>query len=81
MDHILTKCTGAARQKEIWDLASEMWRKKTGKKIRPTIGQIMAGGVTKVGNMGENRLHIQNIDTILPPELGHLRKKSQYYLI
>jgi ribonuclease HI len=40
----------AAGQKEIWDLASEMWRMKTGKGMRPMIGQIMAGGVTKVGN-------------------------------
>jgi ribonuclease HI len=66
MDHILTKCN-AAGQKEVWDLASEMWHMKTGKDMRPTLGQIMAGGVTKVGNMGENRLY-----KILITESAHL---------
>jgi ribonuclease HI len=53
MNHILTKCT-VAGQKEVWDLTSEMWHMKTNKEMRPTMGQIMAGGVTKVGNTGEN---------------------------
>ncbi|KAJ6471966.1 hypothetical protein C8R45DRAFT_836219, partial [Mycena sanguinolenta] len=66
MNHILTECEEPG-QKEIWDLASEMWRKKTGKEMRPTIGQIMAGGVTKVGSLGEKRLY-----KILITESAHL---------
>ncbi|KAK6969611.1 hypothetical protein R3P38DRAFT_3336821 [Favolaschia claudopus] len=66
MDHILTQCT-APGQKEVWDLASEMWRLKTGKDLRPAIGQIMAGGVTKHGDPGATRLH-----KILITESAHL---------
>ncbi|KAJ7640020.1 hypothetical protein DFH06DRAFT_1138022 [Mycena polygramma] len=66
MEHILTQCSEAG-QKEIWDLASEMWRLKTGKDLRPTIGQIMAGGVLKCGDPGTTRLH-----KILITESAHL---------
>ncbi|KAJ6450175.1 hypothetical protein C8R45DRAFT_766332, partial [Mycena sanguinolenta] len=66
MEQILTECQEPG-QKEIWDLASEMWRMKTGRELRPTIGQIMAAGATKVGNAGENRLY-----KILVTESMHL---------
>ncbi|KAJ7432750.1 hypothetical protein B0H11DRAFT_1759784, partial [Mycena galericulata] len=56
-----------AVQKEIWDLASEVWRMKTGEDLRPTIGQIMASGVTKCGDPGTTRLR-----KILITESAHL---------
>jgi ribonuclease HI len=66
MEHILTQCAEPG-QKEIWDLASEMWRMKTGKDLRPTIGQIMAGGIIKCGDPGTTRLY-----KILVTESAHL---------
>jgi ribonuclease HI len=66
MEHILTQCQEPG-QKEVWDLASEMWQMKTGKNLRPTIGQIMAGGIMKQNNLGETRLH-----KILITESAHL---------
>jgi hypothetical protein len=66
MEHILTQCQEPG-QKEVWDLASELWQMKTGKDLRPTIGQIMAGGIMKQGNLGETRLH-----KILITESAHL---------
>ncbi|KAF8214141.1 RnaseH-domain-containing protein [Mycena galopus ATCC 62051] len=66
MEHILTECAEPG-QNEIWDLASDMWRLKTGKELRPSIGQIMAAGATKVGNVGEKRLY-----KILVTESAHL---------
>jgi ribonuclease HI len=66
MEHILTQCEEPG-QKEVWDLASEMWQLKTGKDLRPTLGQIMAGGVTKHGDPGKTRLH-----KILITESAHL---------
>ncbi|KAJ7844715.1 hypothetical protein B0H13DRAFT_1908731 [Mycena leptocephala] len=62
----LTQCEEPG-QKEIWDLASEMWRMKTGKDLRPTIGQIMAGGATKCGDSGTTRVY-----KILITESAHL---------
>ncbi|KAJ7655668.1 ribonuclease H-like protein [Mycena polygramma] len=69
MDHILTECQEPG-QKEIWDLASEMWRLKTGKELRPTIGQIMASGVTTQGDPGTTRLY-----KILVTESAHLIRR------
>ncbi|KAJ7671504.1 RnaseH-domain-containing protein [Mycena polygramma] len=66
MDHILTECQEPG-QKEIWDLASEMWRLKTGKDLRPTVGQIMASGVTTQDDPGTTRLY-----KILVTESAHL---------
>ncbi|KAJ7101781.1 hypothetical protein C8R44DRAFT_641334 [Mycena epipterygia] len=66
MEHILTQCNEPG-QKEVWDLASELWRMKTGKNLRPTIGQIMAGGVTNCGTPGETRLY-----KIIITESAHL---------
>jgi hypothetical protein len=44
-----------------------MWQMKTGKNLRPTIGQIMVGGIMKQSNLGETRLH-----KILITESAHL---------
>ncbi|KAJ7141073.1 hypothetical protein C8R44DRAFT_762658 [Mycena epipterygia] len=66
MEHILTRCEEPG-QKEIWDLASEMWQMRTGKDLRPTVGQIMAGGSTNLGDPGTTRLY-----KILITESAHL---------
>ncbi|KAJ7039671.1 ribonuclease H-like protein [Mycena alexandri] len=66
MNHILTEC-GVPGQKEVWDIASEMWRLKTGGDLRPTLSQIMAGGAIKLGDPGTTRLH-----RILITESAHL---------
>ncbi|KAF8176886.1 hypothetical protein K438DRAFT_1607107 [Mycena galopus ATCC 62051] len=56
MDHILTKCE-ATGQREIWELASELWRLKTGADLPPpTIGQIMGCAAIKRGDAGTTRL-------------------------
>ncbi|KAK7027004.1 hypothetical protein R3P38DRAFT_2777121 [Favolaschia claudopus] len=49
MEHILTKCT-AAGQRLIWDLTSELWKKKPGDGTRPSLGEIMACGMVEKGN-------------------------------
>ncbi|KAJ7024095.1 hypothetical protein C8F04DRAFT_969440, partial [Mycena alexandri] len=42
MEHILTRCD-VAGQTEVWELASELWKLKTGGELpKPTTGQIMA---------------------------------------
>ncbi|KAJ7033898.1 ribonuclease H-like protein [Mycena alexandri] len=66
MEHILTVCT-IPGQEEVWDIASEMWRLKTGKDMRPTVAQIMAGGATELGDPGTTRLY-----KILITESAHL---------
>jgi ribonuclease HI len=66
MEHILTQCQESG-QKEVWDIASELWQMKTGKDLHPTIGQIMAGGIMKQDNLGETRVH-----KILITESAHL---------
>ncbi|KAJ7096497.1 ribonuclease H-like protein [Mycena crocata] len=48
MNHILTECQEHG-QKQVWDLASELWEMKTKKPLRPLIGEIMACGVIKRG--------------------------------
>ncbi|KAJ7691430.1 hypothetical protein B0H17DRAFT_935127, partial [Mycena rosella] len=48
MHHILTECEEHG-QKQIWDLASEFWLKRTGAPLRPLIGEIMACGTIKQG--------------------------------
>ncbi|KAK7027003.1 hypothetical protein R3P38DRAFT_3315443 [Favolaschia claudopus] len=54
MEHILTKCT-AAGQRLIWDLTSELWKKKPGDGTRPSLGEIMACGMVEKGNRGESK--------------------------
>jgi ribonuclease HI len=66
MEHILTEC-GEPGQKEVWNLATEMWNKKTGQNMKPTFGQILAGGATKFKDPGEKRLY-----KILITESAHL---------
>ncbi|KAJ6478471.1 hypothetical protein C8R47DRAFT_984078 [Mycena vitilis] len=67
MDHILTKCE-VAGQKEIWELASELWQKKTGQQLpKPTTGQIMACAAIKKKDKGTTRLF-----RILVSESAHL---------
>ncbi|KAJ6568946.1 hypothetical protein B0H19DRAFT_1349734 [Mycena capillaripes] len=57
MEHILTKCD-VPGQKEVWELADQLWRLKTGKDLpSPTIGQIMACAATKKGDAGTTRLY------------------------
>jgi hypothetical protein len=38
MEHILTKCE-APGQEIVWDLASELWRLKTGDELRPSMAR------------------------------------------
>jgi ribonuclease HI len=55
MEHILTHCD-ATGQSEVWDLASEVWKKKTGDDLKPTIGEIMACGAITRGDRATTRL-------------------------
>ncbi|KAJ7683356.1 hypothetical protein B0H17DRAFT_941990, partial [Mycena rosella] len=56
MQHILTQCD-APGQEAIWELASELWKLKTGVDLaRPTTGQIMACAAIKRGDAGTTRL-------------------------
>jgi ribonuclease HI len=66
MEHILTQCMEPG-QNEVWNLASELWCKKTRKDLRPSVGQIMATGVTGQGDPGATRLY-----KILVTESAHL---------
>ncbi|KAJ7266621.1 hypothetical protein C8J57DRAFT_1182374 [Mycena rebaudengoi] len=67
MQHTLLECN-VAGQVEIWNLASQLWQKKTGSALpKPTMGQIMACGVAKKSNHGTTRLY-----RILMSESAHL---------
>ncbi|KAJ7691631.1 hypothetical protein B0H17DRAFT_934963, partial [Mycena rosella] len=56
MQHILTQCD-APGQEAIWELASELWKLKTGADLaKPTTGQIMACAAIKRGDAGTTRL-------------------------
>ncbi|KAJ7037581.1 hypothetical protein C8F04DRAFT_952415, partial [Mycena alexandri] len=56
MEHILTKCD-VPGQEEVWELASEMWKLKTGEDLpKPTAGQIMACATTRKKDTGTTRL-------------------------
>jgi ribonuclease HI len=55
MEHILTRCFYPG-QEEVWELASELWKLKTGRDLRPVISQIMACGATEMDDAGETRL-------------------------
>ncbi|KAJ7651550.1 hypothetical protein DFH06DRAFT_1420002, partial [Mycena polygramma] len=69
MEHILTKCE-VSGQKEIWELASELWKMKTGEDLPvPTKGQVMACAAMKRGNTGkepasEREIHNRWLKTI-----------------
>ncbi|KAJ7042635.1 hypothetical protein C8F04DRAFT_945833, partial [Mycena alexandri] len=67
LEHILTRCD-APGQDEIWELASEMWKLKTGEDLpKPTKGQIMVCATTKKKDVGTTRLF-----RILISESAHL---------
>ncbi|KAJ6581584.1 ribonuclease H-like protein [Mycena capillaripes] len=67
MEHILTKCD-VPGQKEIWELADQLWKLKTGEDLAsPTIGQVMACAATKKGDAGTTHLY-----RILISESAHL---------
>ncbi|KAJ6488227.1 hypothetical protein C8R47DRAFT_953525, partial [Mycena vitilis] len=67
MEHILTKCE-VSGQKEIWELASDLWKMKTGEELPvPTKGQVMACAAIKRGKAGTSRLY-----RILVSESAHL---------
>ncbi|KAJ6481095.1 hypothetical protein C8R45DRAFT_831704 [Mycena sanguinolenta] len=56
MEHILTKCDVNGRA-QVWDLASQIWKKKTSEEMQPSFGEIMACGVIKKGDAGTSRLY------------------------
>lgn len=66
MKHILTECD-APRQALVWNLVSNLWRKKTGEDLRPTTGEIMACGAIQRSSKGETRFY-----RILVSEAAHL---------
>lgn len=67
MDHIMLDCD-APGQEEIWELASELWKLKTGDELpKPAMGQIMACVAIKRRDTGETRLL-----RILVSESAHL---------
>ncbi|KAJ6585539.1 hypothetical protein B0H19DRAFT_1059752 [Mycena capillaripes] len=66
MEHILAECN-VPGQKQIRDLASKLWRLKTGEELRPSVAQIMAWGATKKKDPGTTRLY-----RILVSESAHL---------
>ncbi|PBK86318.1 hypothetical protein ARMGADRAFT_940913 [Armillaria gallica] len=53
MDHILTKCE-APGQREIWDLAQQLWKQKTGSNLVITKGTIMSCSI-QLPNMHRSR--------------------------
>ncbi|KAJ7838133.1 hypothetical protein B0H14DRAFT_2790144, partial [Mycena olivaceomarginata] len=44
-------------RKKVWELASQLWRKKTGEGMEPTFGEILACGVIKKKSRGKSRLY------------------------
>lgn len=55
-EHILTKCD-APGESQIWELASELWTKKTGEELKPAMGEIMACGAMHKSDQGTTRLY------------------------
>ncbi|KAJ7128146.1 hypothetical protein C8R43DRAFT_1090214 [Mycena crocata] len=67
MEHILTRCN-ASGQEQVWELASELWKLKTGNELpKPVMGQIMACAAIKRGDTGTSRLY-----RIVVSESAHL---------
>jgi ribonuclease HI len=66
MEHILTSCD-IWGQKQVWDLVSELWQKKTGQDLRPTLGEIMVCRLIKRGDKGTTCLF-----RIIVSESAHL---------
>ncbi|KAJ7896637.1 hypothetical protein B0H14DRAFT_2170090, partial [Mycena olivaceomarginata] len=55
MQHILTQCD-APGQEIVWDLASKLWRMKTGEDLCPALSQIMTCGLISKKDEGTSRL-------------------------
>ncbi|KAJ7164576.1 hypothetical protein C8R43DRAFT_1086077 [Mycena crocata] len=56
MEHILIQCE-APGQERIWELASELWKLKTGENLcKPVVGQIMACGAIAKGTPSTTQL-------------------------
>ncbi|KAF9030200.1 hypothetical protein BDZ89DRAFT_892577, partial [Hymenopellis radicata] len=72
MEHILTKCA-VPGQREVWDHANQMWRRKTGSSLQVKVGDIMSCGVQppnmrkRATTRGEERMR-----RILLSETAHL---------
>ncbi|KAJ7477749.1 hypothetical protein B0H11DRAFT_1726286, partial [Mycena galericulata] len=60
-------------QQQVWDLASELWMKRTGNPLRPLIGEIMACGSIKRGSKhGETDKGTSRLYRILVSQSAHL---------
>ncbi|KAJ7580281.1 hypothetical protein C8J56DRAFT_728289, partial [Mycena floridula] len=46
LKHILTRCT-APGQELVWDMVENLWERKTGRRLRPSFGEIIACGSMK----------------------------------
>ncbi|KAF8912565.1 hypothetical protein CPB85DRAFT_1220060, partial [Mucidula mucida] len=72
MEHILTQCD-VPGQREVWDLVSQMWTRKTGRPLQVNIGDIISCGIQppnmsrKATTRGEERMR-----RILISESAHL---------
>lgn len=72
MEHILIICN-APGQKEVWEIASELWMKKTQQHLRPSFNEVMSCGLYTSRNQdgkiqrGETRLY-----QIIVSESAHL---------
>ncbi|KAK6988350.1 hypothetical protein R3P38DRAFT_2418546, partial [Favolaschia claudopus] len=72
MDHILTKCQENGQQ-QIWNLASDLWLRKTKQPLRPLIGKIMACALIKRGSKpGTTDKGTSRLYRILVSESAHL---------
>ncbi|KAJ7183006.1 hypothetical protein C8R43DRAFT_840003, partial [Mycena crocata] len=67
MEHILRECD-APGQRQVWNLATQLWQMKAGEVLRPTMGELlMSCGVLSRGNSGTKRLY-----RIVVSESAHL---------
>ncbi|PBK94269.1 hypothetical protein ARMGADRAFT_1029410 [Armillaria gallica] len=72
MDHILTKCE-APGQREIWDLAQQLWKQKTGSNLVITKGTIMSCGIQLLNmHRSRNKQATERFHRILISESVHL---------
>jgi ribonuclease HI len=72
MNHILTECQENG-QKQVWDLALELWILKTKQLLRPLIGEIMVRALIKRGTKpGATDKATSRLYRILVSESAHL---------
>lgn len=72
MDHILTRCE-APGQNEVWDLAQQLWKQKTGTNIRITKGTIMSCGIQPINaSRSLTQCTTKRFHRILISESAHL---------